>query len=209
MPVEDCQRLVNRALDRLIGQLNGEQFGEINEATLQHHLALNMHLDAIFGERLNLDMTLEKKVRRAEGLFPKKDSKTASIDLFFQLEDCGARCAIEMKCFHRVNHREPNNRYDAYADIANLEVYLEEHADVGALVVVTDHPHYFDVGFRAHTQKTGDFSLREGHHYDAGRVLSYRTDDPHGPDIVLRQSYEFRWRNLGNKWRVLILDVKG
>jgi hypothetical protein len=43
----------------------------MNEATLQHQLALNLHLDSIRNDRPDITMTLEKKVRWAEGVFPK------------------------------------------------------------------------------------------------------------------------------------------
>lgn len=207
MTIEDCLGYVERAVDQLIAQMNENQFGEMNEATLQHHLALNIHLDSLSENRPNLAMILEKKVRRSNGRFPKKNSATASIDVHFKLQGGGTRCAVELKCFHRVNQREPNNRYDAYADIANLEVYLEEHIDVGALVLVTDHPHYFDANYLAYSKKTGDFNLRQGHRYAAGQVLSYRTAKPYGEDILLRHDYQFDWRNLDNRWHVLVLSV--
>ena len=136
----------------------------------------------------NVMMTLEKKVRRAAGHFPKKSSATANIDVFFRQENDNTRYAIELKCFHRANQREPNNRYDAYANLANLEVYLDEHADAGMFVLLTNHPHYYDGEFRPHNATTADFSLRHNHEYAAGRVLVYNTANKYGPDLTLRKS---------------------
>ncbi len=153
-------------------------------------------------------MTLEKKVRRAEGVFPKKNRAKANIDIFFQQQDDNTRYAIELKCFHRANQREPNNRYDAYADLANVEIYLEEHTDAGTFLLLTDHPHYFDVGFRPHRQATADFSLRDNHEYVAGRVLAYNTPTQYGPDLTLRKNYRFVWSNQGQDWRALVVKVE-
>ena len=138
--------------------------------------------------------------------FPKKNSKTANIDVFFKQDD-GTRCAIELKCFHRANNREPNNRYDAYADLANLEIYLNEHSDVGVFLLLTDHPHYFDPKFGPHNKCTADFSLRPGHKYKAGRVLVYDTIKKYGADLVLKNDYVFQWCNVGHDWRALIVQV--
>ncbi|MFT7137172.1 MAG: hypothetical protein ACI80I_003183, partial [Akkermansiaceae bacterium] len=194
MTIKECHGLAERAMQELLQQVNRRRFGEMNEATLQHHLALNLHLDTLQAGRPNIDMMLEKKVKRAEGIFPKKNSKTASIDIFFHQDD-ETKYAIELKCFRKANHREPNNRYEAYADLANLEIYLEEHTDAGIFLLVTDHPHYFDNSFRPHSAKASDFSLRDGHRYEAGRVLSYKTSKPHGADLTLRKGYNFNWQN--------------
>lgn len=207
MTVDQCTAAVERAIDRLIEKMNAGAFGEMNEATLQHHLALYLHLDALRRDQVNINMTIEKKVRRAGQLrFPKKESLTASIDVFFEQED-ETRCAIELKCFHAANQREPNNRYDAYADLANLETYLQEHANVGYLVLITDHRHYFDPAFREHRAETGDFCIRPDHRYVAGTELIYRKDRPYGPPIILNSNYRFDWRNADNRWRVLMVRV--
>ena len=198
---------VTRGVEKLITKINNDAYGAMNEATLQHHLAMNIHLDSLQQHRCNLSMILEKKVLRENDVYPKTRKNSANIDVLFTDRDNGVRCAIELKCFHRVNHREPNNRYDAYADIANLEAYLGDHADVGVFVLFTDHPHYFDNNFRAHSHKTNDFCLRQNHQYKAGRILSYQTETPYGPDIVLRLNYKFSWQNLEGRWKVLVLKV--
>src|SRR3546814_3227660 len=60
---------------------------------------------------------LEKPLRGAGG-------KRGRIDVWFRLTDDDGRqwrCAIELKFFKRKNHREPNNRYEVFKDIARLE----------------------------------------------------------------------------------------
>ncbi len=191
MAIPACERLFHAALDRVTAQVNSGEFGDFNEATIQHHLAMAIHLRALeLGEPFSI--ALEKRVIRANGnAFPKKQSAKADIDICFTLGEDRTRCAIELKVYKRLNQREPNNRYDAYADLANLETYLGEHCDVGFFVLLTDHPHYYDPNFKAMSPATADFSLRHGHRYDAGRELTYRTANPYGPGLVLERNLQF------------------
>ena len=69
MGVKHCLALSNRAILGLLSQVNKRQFGEMNEATLQHHLALNIHLNTIGKGKPDIEMTLEKKVQRTHGFF--------------------------------------------------------------------------------------------------------------------------------------------
>ncbi|CUH82410.1 hypothetical protein [Tropicibacter naphthalenivorans] len=207
MTIEAAEDLFSRALEEVIGQVNRGDLGEANEATVQHHLALSLHLLAR-EEGLPFSIIMERRIQRTNGgVFPKKGSNNAEIDVFFTVGEDETRCAVELKLFKRSNHREPNNRYDSYADLANLEIYLEEHCDIGFFVLLTDHPHYFDPAFGDHRPGTADFSLREGHVYQAQRELSYRTNTPYGTPLTLRQDYSFHWQNDGNDWRFLILKV--
>ncbi len=207
MTIQAAEDLFSRALHEVIVQVNREELGDTNEATVQHHLALRLHLLAI-QEGLPFSIIMERRIQRANGdVFPKKQRNTAEIDVFFTVGEDQTRCAVELKLFKRINQREPNNRYDSYADLANLEVYLEEHCDLGFFVLLTDHPHYYDPGFHPISPNTADFSLREGHVYEAGRELTYRTTDPYGPPLALLHNYTFQWTNGGNDWRFLILKV--
>ena len=210
MTVDRCVCLVRDALDDVIRRVNAGAFSDFNEATIQHHIALNLHLNALFRHGHDLEVSLEKKVRRPEGrLFPKKNSNTANIDLFFIHPDGGARCAVELKIFHRGNHREPNNRCDVYLDLANLEVYLEDHADVGVFVLITDHHHYFENNPRPLSPAAADFDSREGHQYVAGTRLCYVGAAPYGgTQVTLQGTYDFIWCNAPNEARVLILEVR-
>lgn len=207
MTVEAAEGLFLGALQKVIEDVNQERWGELNEATVQHHLALYLHLLAIEG-KLPFSIIMERRIQRANGaVFPKKERNNAEIDIFFTVGKDQTRCAVELKLFKRINHREPNNRYDSYADLANLEIYLEEHCDVGFFVLLTDHPHYYDPEFGPHWPDTADFSLREGHTYQARRELVYRTQKPNGPPLTLSHDYAFHWQNANKKWRFLVLKV--
>lgn len=207
MTIQAAEELFGRALQEVIGQVNRGELGETNEATVQHHLALSMHLLARQAG-LPFSIIMERRVQRANGvLFPKKQRNTAEIDIFFTVDEDNTRCAVELKLFKRINQREPNNRYDSYADLANLEIYLEEHCDLGFFVLLTDHPHYYDPKFGDHWPDTADFCLREGHVYQAHRELVYRTNTPYGPPLALSHGYTFEWHNEGNVWRFLALKV--
>lgn len=207
MTIQVAEELFLRALYEVIGQLNRGELGETNEATVQHHLALSLHLLAR-EQGLPFSIIMERRIQRANGgVFPKKQRNTAEIDVFFIVGEDQTRCAIELKLFKRINQREPNNRYDSYADLANLEIYLEDHCDLGFFVLLTDHPHYYDPEFGPHRPGTADFSLREGHVYQAQRELAYQTDTPYGPPLSLSHDYTFKWQNKDNDWRLLMLKI--
>lgn len=208
MTVEACDHLLRAALIQLTAQINAGSFGDFNEATIQHHLAMALHLIALDRQE-PFSIVLEKRVTRANGaVFPKKQSRNADIDVFFTFGEDQTRCAIELKVYKRINQREPNNRYDVYADLANLETYQGEHCDTGYLLLFTNHPHYFDNDARVLSPATSDFSLREGHQYIAGRELQYQTPNPYGPNLTLEQDYAFRWENIDNLWRRLLVRVQ-
>lgn len=208
MTIEACESLFRAAMDRVTAQINADEIGDFNEATIQHHLAIALHLIAIEnGEPFSI--VLEKRVTRENGgVFPKKQSRKADIDIFYTFGADQTRCAIELKVFKRINHREPNNRYDAYADLANLEAYQGEHSDIGFFALFTDHPHYFDNNFKALSPATSDFCLRQGHRYQAGHELRYQTAKPYGPNLTLERDYDFRWSNNEQVWRCLTMEVR-
>jgi hypothetical protein len=99
-------------------------------------------------------------------------------------------CAIELKYFKKANQREPNNRYDVFKDIQNLENY-GEFAEYGVLLVATEHEHY--VSKDPYSSDTSDFDFRNGTQFKAGTLLEYRNDKPYGSPISLNNSYEFNW----------------
>ncbi|MCG8317794.1 MAG: hypothetical protein MI976_31675 [Pseudomonadales bacterium] len=78
--------------------------------------------------------------------------------------------------------REPNNSYDVFKDLCNLESY-GEFADFGVLLVAIDHSHYINQD--AYSQDTADFDFRHGASYVSGTELSYRTAKPYGEPIKL------------------------
>lgn len=138
-PLVTLQRLrniVNLSVPTLFRQINGGRVRCESEATLQLHLGRIIATAAdleIMSERETFSVELEKPLRGADG-------KRGRIDIWFRLTDNQARdwrCAIELKFFKRENHREPNNRYDVFKDIARLESCADV-ADIGFMLVAAD-----------------------------------------------------------------------
>ena len=178
-------------------KINGGRIHVQSEASLQLQFATVLKS---FGELLEFgrgeyfSIELEKPVVLPSGAFGKSGSGKAKIDLYcaytnIDTGDC-ARCAIEMKFFKKANHREPNNRYDVFTDVHNLENY-GEFADCCFMVVATDHDHY--VSQKVYSSETSDFDFRHGRRYKAGTALTYRTPKPYGPPITLSNSFTFKW----------------
>jgi hypothetical protein len=96
-----------------------------NEASFQHELA---YLLKVFGqlyefnpkEKFNLEMESYLELNTSS---IKNGSNRASVDIFmtFGTEDDYVKGVVELKFFKKENHREPNNRYDIFKDISNLE----------------------------------------------------------------------------------------
>jgi hypothetical protein len=151
---------------------------------------------------------LEKPVKLKSGLFNKSNSSKARIDILISIEntmtDEKHSCAIELKYFKKANHREPNNRYDVFKDIQNLENY-GEFAEYGVLLVATDHKHYVSQDF--YSSNTSGFDFRNGTKYKAGALLEYKTEKPYGLPISLNNSYEFNWLNTVGGISFMLLDV--
>jgi hypothetical protein len=166
-----------------------------NEASFQLELG---YILKVFGqlyefhpnEKFNLEMESYVELKNYS---IKSKSKKARVDIImtFGTEDEFAKGAIELKFFKKKNHREPNNRYDIFKDIANLEAYKENGIDLNYLFLSTDHSHY--VNQLEYSADTKDFDIRKGSRYTAGKILEYRTAKPFGPPIILRGNYEFDW----------------
>ena len=200
--------IVDFAYDRLRDKINGGRTVVANEASLQLQLsAILKTVGELFETHANerFSIELEKPVYLDIG-FKKSGTSKAKIDIFLALENTTTRekecCAIELKFFKRENHREPNNRYDIFKDIQNLEVY---GADVGYLIVATDHPHY--VNQDRYSPDTGGFDVRHDHRYEVGTELIYQTEKPYGPPIRLRNSYHFLWHEFAGGSHFLKLEV--
>jgi len=185
------------AYDCLRKKINGGRIKVDNEASLQLQFAsilkavgelLEIRSDEIF------TIELEKAVVQTDKKFGKSGTKRAKIDVFFSFFNASTKethsCAVEMKYFKKKNHREPNNRYDVFADILNLESY-GNFADCCFLLVATDHDHY--VNQVSYSKDTEDFDFRHGKNYLAGTTGTYRTPKPHGLPIILNSSYSFSW----------------
>lgn len=172
--------------------------------------SINVHLDGIFegkkGEVFTIE--LEKPVTLSLSQFGKSGTSKAKIDVWISFEDLETKvkhsCAIELKFFKFVNHREPKNRYDVFSDIQNLEAY-GEFADLCFLIVATDHHHYINQD--SYSPDTADFDFRNGRHYEAETLLTYRTVTPHGPPIWLKNSYDFVWHECADGIHFLKLSV--
>ena len=124
----------------------------------------------------------------------KSGTTKARVDIYieFGTEDEKANCALELKFLKKANHREPNNRYDVFKDLANIEDYKNNGVDLCYFYIATDHSHY--VHQEVYSEDTGDFDFRDTKTYTAGTELVYRTDNPFGPPIILDNSYTFSWR---------------
>lgn len=168
-----------------------------NEASLQLQFSailkqvgelFEIHRDEYFS------IELEKPLSLYSNIFSKSGTKNAKIDIFYSFVDAKNNkknsCAVEVKYFKMKNHREPNNRYDVYADLHNLENY-GSIAECCFMVVATDHSHY--VSQEKYSENTKDFDFRHETTYKAGTIASYRTTKEYGMPITLRGTYEFMW----------------
>jgi hypothetical protein len=128
----------------------------------------------------------------------KSKSDRARVDLLLKYQDSESttKAAIELKFFKRENHREPNNRYDVFKDISNLELYKSHDIDLCYFILATDHPHYCYQ--ESYSPDTSDFDFRHGKKYKTGTILQYKTLKPFGPDIKLQQDYEFSWDKIND-----------
>lgn len=135
MSIERLRNIVKLSVPTLFRQIAGGRVECESEATLQLHLGRIIATAAdleIISERETFSVELEKPLRGAGG-------KRGRIDVWFRLTDDDGRawrCAIELKFFKRENHREPNNRYDVFKDIARLES-CGDVADLGYMLVAT------------------------------------------------------------------------
>jgi hypothetical protein len=128
----------------------------------------------------------------------KSNSNRARVDLLLKYQDDynETKAAIELKFFKKENHREPNNRYDVFKDLSNLELYKKQNIDLCYFILATDHAHYYNQ--ENYASDTADFDFRNGKSYKAGTNLKYKTDTPYGQDIALTQDYEFLWDKVGD-----------
>lgn len=197
MPQERITRVFDLAYECLRRKINGGRIEVENEASLQLQFAailksvgelLEVHRDEFFS------IELEKPVELSEATFGKSQTSKAKIDIFCSYTTISNgevhSCAIEIKYFRKKNHREPNNRYDVFSDIHNLENY-GDFAERCFMVVATDHDHY--VTQESYSADTCDFDFRNGKSYEAGTLATYRTQVPYGESIKLAGSYSFKW----------------
>ena len=205
-------QVVNLAYERLRQKINGQRIRVDNEASLQLHLASILKaIGELYetGRNEHFFIELEKPFKLQGQVFGKSGTERAKIDIFCSFVDATSNatetCAIELKYFKKANHREPNNRYDVFADIANLERYGMV-AECCFLIVATDHDHY--VSQAAYSADTSDFDFRHGTTYTVGTSATYRTSMPYAPPIALRRSYSFIWDTVAGGIHFLKLAVE-
>lgn len=128
----------------------------------------------------------------------KSKTDRVRVDLLIKYQDdySFTKAAIELKFFKKENHREPNNRYDVFKDISNLELYRQNDIDLCYFILATDHSHYCYQ--ENYSTDTADFDFRDGKKYNAGKILEYKTEKPFGPDIILKQDYSFKWDKIND-----------
>ena len=181
-----------------------------NEFTFQFELGIIMKTlgdlyEFKFEDRFRIEFETKILLDRVSS---KSKTRNTRPDLLirYQLDGKMYQAAIELKYFRKKNHREPNNRYDVFNDISNLELYKKNKIDICYFLLITDHQHYVDK--ETYSKDTSDFDFRHGTKYRANTILSYRT--PNKPfkyeaDIKLSQDYDFYWKTLGDFY---FLEVK-
>jgi hypothetical protein len=205
-------RVFELSYEALRQKINGGLIRVDNEASLQLHFSAILK---VVGELFAIDsgeyfsIELEKRVLLKNRTFGKSGTKKANIDIWFGYRNRVTTeitsCAVELKYFKRENHREPNNRYDVFADLKNLEDY-SDYADLGFMLVATDHDHY--VSHKEYSGDTCDYDFRHDIQYVAGKKLLYRTATPYGAAITLSRSYSFAWDRASKGTHFLKVLVK-
>ncbi|WP_279482273.1 hypothetical protein [Aureimonas sp. SK2] len=187
--IDRLRYIATTATAKLFAQIAGGRIRCESEATLQLHLGRIIATVAdleLVDSRETISIELEKPLADPNG-------SRGRIDIWFQITDrdgVEARCAVELKFFKKARQREPNNRYDVFSDIARLE-RCADVADVGFMLVGTDHPHY--ATHPRYSENTQDFDFRDGRAYRSGSELVYRTERPYGSPITLEGDYQFTW----------------
>ena len=197
---ERMKEIVDTSYKLLINKINKGSIKVDNEAGFQLQFAYILkHLGQLYeysnDEKFSVE--LDKNIQLRTNSI-KSGTNKAKIDIFLKLEDKNTlfKCAIELKYFKEKNHREPNNRYDVFRDIINLEKYKSEGIDMCYFIIGTNHKHY--VIQEKYSDDTKDFDFRDRVEYTKGKKLSYKTENPYGEDIILNNSYEFKWDKFDN-----------
>ena len=193
---ENLLNIVKIGCNSLVNKVSGGSIDFHNEASMQ--LQLGTILNALGGvyeykPRDKFHVELESYADLPE-VSVKSGTNTALIDVSMCLGDNHnfATAAIELKFFKKKNHREPNNRYDVFADLKNLETYKKHGYDICAFLLLTDHEHY--CRHKGYSPDTSDFDFRDGKTYQKGSSLNYKTTKPYGEPIALQTDLDFRWQ---------------
>ncbi|WP_137897100.1 hypothetical protein [Sphingomonas sp. 2SG] len=201
MSIDRLQRIVEKAVPILFDQIEGGRVPVQSEASLQ------LHLGRIIMTVADLEMVHPRETFSIELEKPLGGSGRGRIDIWFRLttdDDREWRCAMELKFFKKASQAEPVNRHKAMLDIARLEK-CGDVADIGFMLVATNHPHYID--WENYSPDTADFDFRNGRRYAGGTVMTYRTPGSKLPSITLRNDYDFAWTEGTRQLRYLLLRV--
>jgi hypothetical protein len=189
------EEIIETGYRLLINKLASGGLTAKNEAAFQLEFGhILKTLGQLYEFRLDDKFHLEfESYINLKGKSIKSKSDRARVDILIKYQDkyITTRAVIELKFFKKENHREPNNRYDVFKDISNLEMYKQNDIDLCYFILATDHLHY--VNQDNYSIDTGDFDFRNNKKYKAKTTLQYKTKKPHGPNLSLQQSYHFRW----------------
>lgn len=160
-----------------------------------------------FNRKEKFHLEFEKSIELSKK-FEKSNTKKARIDIYLEIGDETTKvsAAIELKFLKKKNHREPNNRYDTFADISNLENYRNNEIDLCYFYIFTDHKHY--VYQEKYSDSTTDFDIRHGKKYIANTKLVYNTEKSYKKgEITLLNNYDFIWNELDDNLYFLRLKI--
>ncbi len=192
------EEIIDFSYKILIKKLGNGSLVALNEAAFQLEFGhILKTIGSLYEFQLEDKFHLEfETVKKLNNKTIKSKSKNARIDLFIRYKSgtIETSAAIELKFFKKANHREPNNRYDVFKDLSNLENYKENDVDLCYFILATDHNHYCYQ--ENYSKDTEDFDFRDGKSYVSGKVLQYRTLIPYGDDIILKNDYQFTWETI-------------
>lgn len=184
--------IVDKSYELFVQKIVNGSLSFKNEASMQLELA---YILKTLGQLYEFRKEDDFKVLLEETLpFNEKDAPKARVDIMLEYnsgKEKPFQVAIELKFLKKINHREPNNRYDVFNDLLYLEKYKEAGIHHGYFILVTDHDHYVNQG--KYSDNTADFDFRDGKEYHAGEVLEYKTKKPHGEPIKLAGNHKFQW----------------
>ena len=202
------QGIIEQSYDILIRKIGEGTVNPKNEASFQ--LEFGCILKTIgnlyqfdINDQFNIEFESQIELK-SESI--KSGTNKARVDILIKYSSGGVEtlAAIELKFFKKANHREPNNRYDVFKDLSNLEQYKNNGIDI-CYFILADHSHYVDPKLKL-SNDTGDFDFRDGAKYRANTKLEYKTAKPYGDVIFLNQNYIFTWVSI-NKLYFLKLEL--
>lgn len=204
---ERLKSIINTGFDILSEKISHGSISIDNESSFQlqyGYILTTLGSLYEFSKEDNFTIELENYLELKE-ISGKSGTNRARVDIILKFENIVEgkiinkhQAAIELKYFKKENHREPNNRYDVFRDLSNLEKYREAGIDICCFILATDHAHYYNQ--ETYSTDTADFDFRDGSRYKAGKVLSYRTEKPYGEDMALKNSYVFKWTPINDRY---------